>query len=130
MRHRLTRAHAAIFVVLLTCSACTANAPPNLSPVARQAFTNTRVIKGLDLIRDTAVSANAQVPPLVSTDTTRKIVAYHRSALLVIRDVPNGWKATVMTGLTETVRGLPPAESQLLGPYVALVTTILNEVIQ
>ncbi len=116
-----------ILAFCLTLSAC-ASAPLNLSPAGQTAFQNTRVIKGLDLIRDTAVSANAQIPPLVSTDTTRKIVTYHRSALLIIRDVPNGWKASVLTGLDETVKDLPAKEAQLIAPYVALVKTLVQEI--
>lgn len=127
MRHyRLITALAALFAL----TACAANAPPNLSPVARQAFVATRVIKGLDLIRDTAITANAQLPPLLSTDATRAIVEYHRSSLLVMQDVPNGWKVTVLTGLNEMVRRLPPHDAQLIAPYVALTKTILAEVIQ
>lgn len=126
MRHRKARL-TLLLVALALAIGCT-HAPPTLSPQGVQAFNNTRVIKGLDLIRDVAVDANAQTPPIVSTDTTRKIVTYHRSALLVIHDIPNGWKATVLTGLDETVRGLPAKESQLVAPYVALLKTLIAEV--
>jgi hypothetical protein len=116
-----------VILFLLIATSC-AKAPPSLSPVGVQAFNNTRVIKALDLVRDTAIDANAQVPPLVSTVTTRKIVTYHRSAIIIIHGTPNGWKATVLTGLDETVKNLPPAEAALVAPYVTLVKVIIEEV--
>lgn len=116
-----------VVVALLVVTGC-ASAPPNLSRQGVAAFNATRIIGGLDLLRDSAIAANAQIPPLVSTDTTRKIVTYHRSALLVIHDYPAGWMSAVVTGLNETVADLPPSEAQLLAPYVALVHTILQGV--
>jgi hypothetical protein len=113
--------------VVPACSSCVPP-PPTLSPVGVTAFNNTRVIKGLDLVRDTAIEANAQTPPLVSTATTRAIVTYHRSAIIIIHGAPNGWEATVLTGLDETVKHLTPAEAQLLGPYFALVKVLIQEV--
>ena len=127
MNTRVQLNRALLIGVVVWLSAC-ASAPPNLSPAGVTAFNNTRVVKGLDLVRDTAITANAQTPPLVSTDTTRKIVTYHRSALLVIRDVPTGWKASVLTGLDETVKNLPGNEAQLFAPYVALVKTLIQEI--
>jgi hypothetical protein len=116
---------AALCVALALMTAC--HTPPNLTPEAVVAFHNTRVIKGLDLIRDTAIAANAQNPPLVSTATTRKVVLFHRSALDTIYAGP-GWQPKVLTALDETVRDLPSAESRLVAPYVVLVKTIIQEV--
>lgn len=119
---------------LLLCLALTfstlgcQHAPPTLTPAAQLAFQGTRAIKGLDLLRDFAVDANAQIPPVISTDTTRKIVIYHRSAITLIHDVPNGWKATVLTGLAEVVRDAPAGEAQKFAPYVGLLKGLLAEV--
>jgi hypothetical protein len=107
--------------------ACT-HAPPTASPQAQLAFQGTRVIKALDLLRDFAIDGNAQVPPLISTATTRKVVVYHRSAITLIHDIPSGWKATVLTGLDEVGKDLPATESQKLAPYLVLVKTVLAEV--
>jgi len=116
----------ALTVMASIPSAC-AKTPPNLSPAAATAFQNTRIIKGLDLLRDTAIDAEAQVPPLLSTDTTRKVVMYHRSALLVIDAIGDGWQTTLTTGLDELVANLPPTESTLLAPYVSLARTLIEE---
>lgn len=114
-----------LLITLLCVLPACAVPPPNLSPAAVTAFQNTRVIKGLDILRDTAVDANAQVPPQLSTATTRKVVQYHESALKIIHAAGSGWQAAVLVGLDELVKDAPPAERSLLAPYVALVHTIL-----
>lgn len=116
---------------LLACTlltACASNAPPNLSPAGQTAFVNTRVIRGLDVLRDIAVDANARTPPLVSTATTQKIVSYHKAALNTIHTLGTGWQATVSTGLEEIVKVLSPAEQHQLQPYVVLARTVIAEV--
>lgn len=104
------------------------HAPASLSPAGQQAFTNTRVLKGLDILRDFAIDANAQTPPVLSTATTRKIVTYHESTVKIIHGLPSGWKATAQTGLTELSKDLPPAEAKALAPYLTLLATVLSEV--
>lgn len=116
-----------VLVVCLVSLGC-ASAPPNLSPAAHTAFVNTRVIKGLDLLRDTAIDANAQQPPLVSTATTRKVVTYHASTLKILHAAGTGWQPAVLAGLDELLKDVPAKEQALLSPYVALTKTILLEV--
>jgi len=115
-----------LFVALTLISSSCASAPSSLTPVGVEAFNKTRVIKGLDVLRDTAVDANKTVPPLISTDTTRKVVTYHRSALLVINT--SGVKAITLVSLDELVKDLPKTEADLLAPYIALTKVIINEV--
>jgi hypothetical protein len=114
-------------LLCLAAPACQ-HAPPTASPQAQIAFTGTRAIKGLDLLRDFAIDGNAQTPSLISTATTRKIVTYHRSAITLVHDIPSGWKQTLSDGLDEVVTDLPPGEGPQLAPYVALVKSILVEV--
>lgn len=116
-----------MLILPLFVLACTPP-PPNLTPEATLAFKATRVVKALDILRDTAVDANAQTPPLLSEVTTRKVVTYHQSALKVIEATPSGWKPIVQAGLTEVESNLPPPERALLGPYIALAKTIIDEV--
>lgn len=103
-----------------------ASAPTSLTPAGIEAFNKTRVIKGLDVLRDTAIEANKTVPPLISTDTTRKVVTYHRSTLIVINT--SGVKAITLTSLDELIKDLPKSEADLLAPYIALTKVIINEV--
>ena len=80
----LIRRHARWFVLSLTLALGTAStavavqscasitpAPAGLSAAGVVAFNQTRLVKALDVIRDTAISANAQPKPLISTDETR-----------------------------------------------------------
>lgn len=113
--------------LLLLAVAC-ATAPPVLTPQANQAWQNTRVIKGLDLLRDTAIDANAQQPPLISTDVTRKIVTWHQSALRIIQASGSGWASAVRTSLNELTAALPVEDRARLAPYLSLIQSLLNEV--
>ena len=105
-----------------------ASAPPQLGPAATAAYHKTQAIKALDLLRDTAIAANAQTPPLVSTADTRQVVLYHQSALRLMDAASAGWPALVRTALDETLVHLAPEARQTLQPYVALVQTVLQEV--
>ena len=116
-----------IACLLLSTSACVPP-PPQLSPAATRAFTNTRVVRILDLVRDTAIDANAQVPPLLATDSTRQIVQWHASALRIIQAANSGWVATVVTSLEELGKDLPAKDAALLKPYFAMAQAILKEV--
>lgn len=103
------------------------HAPANLTPQATAAFTNTRVIRGLDLLRDTAVDANHQIPPLVSTTTMLRVVRYHLSAVKTIDALTTDWQMSVRVGLDELLKNLPMRDQVLLGPYIALTNAILTE---
>lgn len=123
-----TRFKSSIFVALLVLVSGCASAPPSLSPAAVSAFNNHRVQRVLDLVRDTATDGNAATPPVFSTDATRKVVAWHRSAITVVHTLGTGWQATLNASLDELVKNLPPNERQLLATYVALAKTVINEV--
>jgi hypothetical protein len=114
--------------VLLTFTAC-APAPPTLSPTANAAFTKTRVIKTLDLLRDAAVSAEAQTPPLLSTATARRVVLAHQAALQVMQATDAGWEPTVQALLSGILANLPADEVALLKPYVNLAQSLLGTLV-
>lgn len=117
----------AILILCLTFSAC-ASAPPNLTPHATQAFYNTRVENVLNLLRETAVSAHAQTPPMLSTPIFRRVVLYHESSIKIMHAAGSGWQPAVLAGLDELPKDVTPAEKQLLAPYLALAKTILQEI--
>jgi hypothetical protein len=110
--------------VAVPSSSCS-HAPPTLSPAGVQAFNQFQVQKDLDLLRDTAITANAQQPPLLSTDATRKVVEYHKAAITTIHAAASGWKTTLLTGLNETAATLAPGEQAILAPYVTLLRAVL-----
>lgn len=117
------------FILLIAAGfqvSCAANQPPNLTPQAQAAFHNTQAIKMLDLLRDTAIAANALQPPLVSTNTTRRIVQLHESSLKLIDARVAGWQSAVAQSLQELLTDVPDAEKRILGPYLALGLTTLK----
>jgi hypothetical protein len=115
----------ALLLVLLLAAAC--YKPATLTPAGVVAFNATRVVKALDVLRDFAVDANAQTPPLLTTATTRTVVTYHRAAVSVIGQSPSGWVPIVVAGLEQLQTTIPAPEYQRLAPYVSLVSTLVKE---
>lgn len=124
MKTKLRASLAALVVSLAVVSSC-AKVPPTLTPVGVKAFQATQAVHVLDLVRDTAIAAEAAQPQLLSTETTRKVVQWHRVAVALAGQTPAGWEATVLSGLTEVERALKPGEREVLAPYLALAKTIL-----
>lgn len=116
-----------VLVGFVLAPAC-AKAPPNLTPQSVDEFNKTRVIKSIDILRDTAVIANGTVPPTISSASIRRVAQAHQSAVNVIVASATGWQATVALGLDELLTNLPANERATLAPYVALAKTLLNEV--
>jgi hypothetical protein len=117
-----------MIVELLVAAPSCAKAPPDLTPEASVAFKGTQVVKALDLLRDTSVTANAQVPPVLSEDVTRKVVLYHQSTVKIIQASPSGWVTAAQQGLDELTKNLSASDKATLVPYVTLVKTVLAEV--
>lgn len=122
----MIRRISAIILVLALAPACASNAPPNLSPQAAQAWRGTRVIHVLDVFRDAAIDANAQTPPLLSTDLTRSIVKFHAASLEIVKNGPSGWIQMLRLGLAEVQKRLAGRERELLEPYIDLVLAVLG----
>lgn len=117
-----------LLVALLLSAACSQNVPPNLTPQAVAAYQGTKVILALDVIRDAAIALAATKPPIVQQDTATKIVQFHKAAITIIHDTPNGYKSAVNTSLDSIKSTLNPQEQTQLGPYFSLAKTLINEV--
>ena len=111
-------------VLVFVLSACQNNPPPTLSPIATLAWQKTRVIKALDVLRDTTIDAEAQVPPLVSTDDARKVIQAHESILKVMDS--SDWATFAQGTLAELMKNLPTQTQVLLSPYLALTNTLIS----
>lgn len=107
-----------------------AKAPPTLSPDASVAFQKTRVLKGLDVLRDFAIDAEAATPQVLPTATTRKVVQYHQAALTIMQATDTGWVSAVGVSLDALLDQLNAADRQKLAPYVTLVKVVLAAVIR
>jgi len=125
-------------VIAISSLGC-APTPTPLTPDATAAFYSTRVVKVLDVLRDAAIAGNELVPQKLTTDSTRQVVIWHKTAVKAIEGVPNGWQSAVkasLYALTCDPRAgsgtctspLKPAEVQWLTPYVGLAVVILAEV--
>ena len=116
----------AVLVLMLTVGC--AKAPPDLTPEASLAFKGTQAVKALDVLRDTAIAAHAQDPPLLSEDSTRKVVQYHQSAIKMMQAAPLGWAPAAKQALDELLNNLTEKDKALLTPYVVLLKTVIAEV--
>ncbi len=127
MRQRVRLRLAIILGYIVLAAACTP-APPTLSPNAQRDFNNTRMIQALDVLRDGAIAANAQTPPLISTTTTRKIVFYHQTTLKAIDASKSGWKPATQITLFQLMSdpSIPIAEHAVLQPYFNLAKAVLD----
>jgi len=118
-----------LLVGLLFVAGCGADhRPPNLTPPAVIAWEGTQVLRVLNVIRDVAIDANAVVPPQVSTETTRQVVAFHRSAITVVHDAKEGWRAAVNSSLDQLVKNLESHDKAQLAAYVELIRNVLKAV--
>jgi hypothetical protein len=118
-----------IWIPLLFALGCN-HAPASLGPQATADFNATQVIKTLDLVRDAAIAANAQTPPLLTTATTRKVVNFHALALKTIDASRTGWKPAVSVALFQLMSdpSLLPAEVQFLQPYFNVAKALIDAV--
>ena len=117
----------AIILALLCVSFCAcAPAPSGLSTAGLQAWHQHEVQKDLDIVRDLAVEANMQTPPILSTETTRKIVLFHKTAITLIHDAPSGWKALVLTSMDALKQDLTVAEYAVIAPYLAVARSVVQ----
>jgi hypothetical protein len=115
----------ALLLVVALSTACGKNAPV-LTPDAQVAFNKVRVINALNLLRDIAVTANNQTPPVISADTLAKVQEYHTAAITITEASSHGWAVTLVTGLNEFVKATPEHEQTVLAFYTELVKSILT----
>ena len=119
-----------LLVLCLALASGCASAPASLSPTAQADYKKTQVIKVLDLLRDAAIAANGQTPPLLSTATTRKVVEVHKTALLTIQGSDTGWAAAVGAALAQLSRDPTwlPSEAQKFAPYFTVAAQVIQQV--
>jgi hypothetical protein len=117
-----------LILLALSLTVACVKTPPTLTPDAAIAFKGLQAVRALDLLRDTAIAANDQKPPVITEEATRKIIMYHRSMVTIIQAMPTGWKVAVDTGLTELVKHLSPPDKARLAPYVSLIKAVIAEV--
>jgi hypothetical protein len=101
-------------------------APAGLSAPGVLAFNQTRAVKAIDLIRDTAIAANAQTPPVMSTNSTRLVVQFHEATVKTINAAGTGWANEVKTAADNFIKTLPTTDQAIIQPYITLLDTLLG----
>lgn len=118
------------FLVALLCvsgmgASCNPKqAPPNLTPEAVVAFQNTQILKNLDLVRDMAISA--EKAGLLSRNTTRQVVLWHRASISILHARGAGWQEKIVDGvraMQSANSALTDGEKDVLAPYFGLIKT-------
>lgn len=125
----------------LTLASCATAPPPDLTPPAQVAYQSTRIVRALDVARDTAVAL--QPGGTVTVRDTREIVLWHRTAVVAAEASPAGWRLTVRAGiymLTCDPRAavttpppsctprLPAETIQAMSPYIGIGLILLSEI--
>ena len=117
------------FIPFLACIAlvasCAGNTQPTLSPAGQAAVVVTQVIHAVDVVRDTAIAANAQNPPMITTANTRRIINFHESSVKLMTALPLGWKTAVLTSLDELQKNLTLTEWNQISVYVTALKTLI-----
>lgn len=84
-------------------------------------------VKYLDIIRDTAIDAEAtQVLPLA---TTEKVVRWHKALVQALDQTPQGWAAVALKGLDSLQGLLSSSERAVLDPYILSARIIYQAVV-
>lgn len=117
-----------VLALLWALAGCGATPPPNLTPQATAAFHARRALDVLRVIRDTAVDASRQTPPLISHKTAIHVVTWHKSLVQAIGAVPSGVRNTVDTALVQLKADIPPEDWKRIENYVNLLRAVIAEV--
>jgi hypothetical protein len=113
-------------VALLLFTASCAKAEPQLTPQGVAAYQAKQVVEALDILRDAAVAAEAQDPKLLSTETTRQVVEFHKTAALAAGAYPAGWQQSVAASLARLQASVAPDDYRKIEPYVVLIKALLQ----
>ena len=112
---------ACIGILAATCQACP---PPSTlhSQAAKTAYAGDQVVLRLGELQAAAIDANTQ--GLLSTETTRRVVAFTVDGAKTLKAAPAGWVATVGPAYAAMRNQLAPDERARLGPYLSALDLV------
>jgi hypothetical protein len=130
--------NAALVVALMLATACGGfHTPPNLSPVGQAAWKADRAVLGFEAVVDGSTGLNKiqvcdkNVPPichaLLSKANTDIILDVSRRSVVTLRATPDGWRATVSTGLTEIRSKLDDSGKAQISAWLGVLDALLKE---
>lgn len=126
MKIRVLFAALSIVIALCGSQGCARNMPPSLSAPAQTAWKQHEAQKDLDVVRD--IAQDAQGLGVISVNSARAITIWHRSAITLIHDAPNGWRRLALTSIDELQHDLPPPDYDRIARYLALVKLAIQEI--
>lgn len=123
----------ALFVMLLLLAPACAKQPPNLDPATLKVWQANEAVVAIGTVQHAAIELNraqicepAPCRPILSDTNTRTVINVVESALISIRQVPTGWKATGIEALAEIEKRLDEAGKTKLVSYVQAARTIIE----
>lgn len=125
-----------VFVFAFVVSGCAAHAPGSLSPAGTKIWQADQAAATLGTVQHLAIALNmvqrcatppsTNCAPVLSDANTRVVVTVVGSALRTLQQVPDGWKVTTSTALTQIGMQLDAAGKGQVTPYLQAAQTILN----
>src|SRR5580765_4795076 len=115
-----------LFVLALTLVVGCGAPSSVVTPAGQHAYKADQVVNYLGVFQDAAIGANNQ--NILSTNDTRLIVTFVKSAVTTIGQTPNGWQATVMTALNQLRNTLPKEVVDKYKVYLDLLSTMIASV--
>ncbi len=112
----------AIALASFSCASSCASTS-NLSSVGKTTLYADEVVRDLGLFQSTAIALNDS-NVLTQTDT-KLVVTYVKTSVDTIGNTPNGWKATVNSGLDNLEKSLSAIAKIKLAQYFSTIRTVL-----
>jgi hypothetical protein len=101
--------------------------PPSLqTPEGRAGYTADQVVRLLQNLQSAAIDANAAIDPatgqpLLATATALRVVEFTIDSGRILKNAPEGWRASIGPAYAAMKDQLSAADRQRLGPYLAAV---------
>lgn len=104
--------------------ACAPPPPTIVTPEGKVAYTALEIAKRVGNLQDATIAANTSGG--LADRFAIPIVEYTNSALRILRETPDGWRETVVTGYQELLKRLPPSLVEEYRVYFQAISIALN----
>ena len=124
--------HALIALVLAFVMSSCAKPPASLSPAGAKVYQANQAVVAIGTLQHAAIELNKiqncqpmPCQPFLSDKNTGVVVDNVATALMTIRAVPAGWKATAQAALTEIAARLDGDGKTQLASYLNAASTVI-----
>jgi hypothetical protein len=132
LRCFLVLASLALFAGGIGVANCAGNAPPSLSPTGKLTYQANEGVVALGTVQHAAIELNkvqactSACHPLLPDKDVAVVVDNVTSALIIIKQVPNGWKATIISALNAISTRLDAEGKMRLSAYLGAAIAVVN----